>query len=94
MPSSAIITASSSITVTKVSSLSMNPLASFSNPFWSSTLASGWSARAAAMASWTSALSAPAARVTRPEATSCGPAKAFCSARLITKLSLIQPLPS
>ena len=32
--------------------------------------------------------------VTRPEATSCGPAKAFCSARLITKLSLIQPLPS
>ena len=31
----------------------MNPLASFSKPFWSSTLASGWSARAAAMASWT-----------------------------------------
>ena len=42
----------------------MNPLASFSNPFWSSTLASGWSARAAAMASWTAPWSAPAASVT------------------------------
>ena len=42
--------------MTKVSRLSMNPLASFSKPSWSSTLASGWSARAAAMASWTVAL--------------------------------------
>ena len=53
------MTARSSITVTKVSRPSMKPLASFSNPSWSSTLASGWSARAAAMASWTLSWSAP-----------------------------------
>ena len=47
MPSRAISTASRSITVMKMSSWSMNPLASFSKPSWSSTLASGWSARAA-----------------------------------------------
>ncbi len=47
MPSRAIMTASSSITVTNSRRPSMKPLASASKASWSRTLASGWSARAA-----------------------------------------------
>ena len=76
-------TASSSITVTKVSSWSMNPLATSSYTSWSSTRASGWVARASSTAAMTSPGSAPSVTVTRPAVTSCGPAKVFWAARLM-----------